>query len=64
VQRAYTLLTGDGEAAASAKKEKGYCAALYEGFRLCRQEKHLHVNCSADLVERLIMRAEPDLIGR
>lgn len=63
VQRAYTLLTGDGEVVAAAKKEKGYCATLYDGLKCCRQEKHLHVSCNADLVGRLIMRAEPDLIG-
>ena len=59
VLRAYSILVGDLD----CTKEKGYCAALYEGLRCCPQERHIHMLCDTDFIAHLISRAEPELAG-
>lgn len=59
VLRAYSILVGDLD----CTKEKGYCAALYEGLRCCPQERHIHMLCDTDFIAHLIGRAEPELAG-
>uniref|UniRef100_A0A8C7PN74 Gametogenetin-binding protein 2 n=1 Tax=Oncorhynchus mykiss TaxID=8022 RepID=A0A8C7PN74_ONCMY len=59
VLRAYNILIGELDCA----KEKGYCAALYEGLRCCPQEHHVHVCCETDFMAHLLGRAEPEFSG-
>ena len=60
VLRAYSLLVGEVE----PTEEKGYKPLLYLGLKCCPAEKHIHVQCNADLMSLLIARAEPELVGR
>lgn len=59
VLRAYNILTGELD----CSKEKGYCAALYEGLRCCPHERHIHVCCETDFIAHLLGRAEPEFAG-
>ncbi|XP_062815431.1 gametogenetin-binding protein 2 isoform X4 [Anolis carolinensis] len=59
VLRAYTILIGELD----CNKEKGYCAALYEGLRCCPHERHIHVCCETDFIAHLLGRAEPEFAG-
>ncbi|KAM3934431.1 gametogenetin-binding protein 2 isoform 1-T1 [Leptodactylus fuscus] len=59
VLRAYNILIGDLD----CSKEKGYCAALYEGLRCCPHERHIHVCCETDFIAHLLGRAEPEFAG-
>ncbi|XP_046649775.1 gametogenetin-binding protein 2-like [Daphnia pulicaria] len=59
VLRAYSLLVGEVE----PTEEKGYKPLLYLGLKCCPAEKHIHVQCNADLMSLLIARAEPELVG-
>ncbi|KAK6321907.1 hypothetical protein J4Q44_G00066990 [Coregonus suidteri] len=59
VLRAYNILVGELD----CTKEKGYCAALYEGFRCCPHEHHVHVCCETDFIAHLLGRAEPEFAG-
>ncbi|KAG5844389.1 gametogenetin-binding protein 2 isoform X2 [Anguilla anguilla] len=59
VLRAYNILVGELD----CSKEKGYCAALYEGLRCCPQERHIHVCCETDFIAHLLGRAEPEFAG-
>uniref|UniRef100_A0A8C8F8J2 Gametogenetin-binding protein 2 n=1 Tax=Oncorhynchus tshawytscha TaxID=74940 RepID=A0A8C8F8J2_ONCTS len=59
VLRAYNILIGELD----CTKEKGYCAALYEGLRCCPQEHHVHVCCETDFMAHLLGRAEPEFSG-
>lgn len=59
VLRAYNILIGDLD----CSKEKGYCAALYEGLRCCAHERHIHVCCETDFIAHLLGRAEPEFAG-
>ncbi|NP_001073430.2 gametogenetin-binding protein 2 isoform X2 [Danio rerio] len=59
VLRAYNILVGDLD----SSKEKGYCAALYEGLRCCPHERHIHVCCETDFIAHLLGRAEPEFAG-
>ncbi|XP_073416884.1 gametogenetin-binding protein 2 isoform X2 [Dendrobates tinctorius] len=59
VLRAYNILIGDLD----CSKEKGYCAALYEGLRCCPHESHIHVCCETDFIAHLLGRAEPEFAG-
>uniref|UniRef100_A0ABM5EN96 Gametogenetin-binding protein 2 n=1 Tax=Pogona vitticeps TaxID=103695 RepID=A0ABM5EN96_9SAUR len=59
VLRAYTILIGELD----CSKEKGYCAALYEGLRCCPHERHIHVCCETDFIAHLLGRAEPEFAG-
>lgn len=59
VLRAYSLLVGEVD----PSEEKGYKAVLYRGLKCCPTEKHIHVQCSTDLISLLIARAEPELVG-
>ncbi|XP_075709645.1 gametogenetin-binding protein 2 isoform X2 [Rhinoderma darwinii] len=59
VLRAYNILVGDVD----CSKEKGYCAALYEGLRCCPHERHIHVCCETDFIAHLLGRAEPEFAG-
>uniref|UniRef100_A0A8C2ABC8 Gametogenetin-binding protein 2 n=1 Tax=Cyprinus carpio TaxID=7962 RepID=A0A8C2ABC8_CYPCA len=59
VLRAYNILVGDLD----CSKEKGYCAALYEGLRCCPHERHIHVCCETDFIAHLLGRAEPEFAG-
>jgi len=59
VLRAYSILVGDLD----CSKEKGYCAALYEGLRCCPHEHHIHVCCETDFIAHLLGRAEPEFAG-
>ncbi|XP_075170794.1 gametogenetin-binding protein 2 isoform X1 [Anomaloglossus baeobatrachus] len=59
VLRAYNILIGDLD----CSKEKGYCAALYEGLRCCPHEGHIHVCCETDFIAHLLGRAEPEFAG-
>uniref|UniRef100_A0A672RIU9 Gametogenetin-binding protein 2 n=1 Tax=Sinocyclocheilus grahami TaxID=75366 RepID=A0A672RIU9_SINGR len=59
VLRAYNILVGDLD----CSKEKGYCAALYEGLRCCPHEHHIHVCCETDYIAHLLGRAEPEFAG-
>ncbi|KAF7244339.1 Gametogenetin-binding protein 2 [Varanus komodoensis] len=59
VLRAYTILIGELD----CSKEKGYCAALYEGLRCCPHERHIHVCCETDFIAHLLGRAEPEFTG-
>uniref|UniRef100_A0A4W5N494 Gametogenetin-binding protein 2 n=1 Tax=Hucho hucho TaxID=62062 RepID=A0A4W5N494_9TELE len=59
VLRAYNILVGELD----CTKEKGYCAALYEGLRCCPQEHHVHVCCETDFMAHLLGRAEPEFSG-
>ncbi|XP_044144197.1 gametogenetin-binding protein 2 isoform X1 [Bufo gargarizans] len=59
VLRAYNILIGDLD----CSKEKGYCAALYEGLRCCPHERHIHVSCETDIIAHLLGRAEPEFAG-
>uniref|UniRef100_A0A9J8BST0 Gametogenetin-binding protein 2 n=1 Tax=Cyprinus carpio carpio TaxID=630221 RepID=A0A9J8BST0_CYPCA len=59
VLRAYNILVGDLD----CSKEKGYCAALYEGLRCCPHEHHIHVCCETDFIAHLLGRAEPEFAG-
>ncbi|CAB1316884.1 unnamed protein product [Coregonus sp. 'balchen'] len=56
VLRAYNILVGELD----CTKEKGYCAALYEGLRCCPHERHVHVCCETDFMAHLLGRAEPE----
>uniref|UniRef100_A0A8C7PC25 Gametogenetin-binding protein 2 n=1 Tax=Oncorhynchus mykiss TaxID=8022 RepID=A0A8C7PC25_ONCMY len=56
VLRAYNILVGELD----CTKEKGYCAALYEGIRCCPNERHVHVCCETDFIAHLLGRAEPE----
>ncbi|XP_014662707.1 PREDICTED: uncharacterized protein LOC106805568 isoform X3 [Priapulus caudatus] len=60
VLRAYSLLVGEVD----STKEKGYCAALYDGLRCCAQDRHVHVLGNTEFIDNLISRAEPELLGR
>uniref|UniRef100_A0AAZ3R9Y4 Gametogenetin-binding protein 2 n=2 Tax=Oncorhynchus tshawytscha TaxID=74940 RepID=A0AAZ3R9Y4_ONCTS len=57
--RAYNILVGELD----STKEKGYCAALYEGIRCCPHERHIHVCCETDFIAHLLGRAEPEFTG-
>ncbi|XP_072302724.1 gametogenetin-binding protein 2 [Eucyclogobius newberryi] len=59
VLRAYNILVGDLD----SSKEKGYCAALYEGLSCCPHERHIHVHCETDFIAHLLGRAEPEFSG-
>ncbi|XP_041749378.1 gametogenetin-binding protein 2 isoform X2 [Coregonus clupeaformis] len=59
VLRAYNILVGELD----CTKEKGYCAALYEGLRCCPHERHVHVCCETDFMAHLLGRAEPEFSG-
>ena len=59
VLRAYNILVGELD----CTKEKGYCAALYEGIRCCPNERHVHVCCETDFIAHLLGRAEPEFTG-
>ncbi|CAL9685871.1 unnamed protein product [Knipowitschia caucasica] len=59
VLRAYNILVGDLDGA----KEKGYCAALYEGLCCCPNEGHVHVYSKTDFIAHLLDRAEPEFSG-
>uniref|UniRef100_A0A3Q3JUY2 Gametogenetin-binding protein 2 n=1 Tax=Monopterus albus TaxID=43700 RepID=A0A3Q3JUY2_MONAL len=59
VLRAYNILVGDLD----CSKEKGYCAALYEGLCCCPHERHIHVCCETDFIAHLLGRAEPEFAG-
>lgn len=59
VLRAYNILVGELD----CSKEKGYCAALYEGLRCCPHEHHVHVCCETDFIAHLLGRAEPEFSG-
>ncbi|XP_046876702.1 gametogenetin-binding protein 2 isoform X2 [Hypomesus transpacificus] len=59
VLRAYNILVGELD----CSKEKGYCAALYEGLRCCPHERHVHVCCETDFIAHLLGRAEPEFAG-
>lgn len=43
--------------------DRDFNATLYQGLRYCPREHHLHVLCETDFIEKLVMRAEPDLCG-
>ncbi|XP_029304658.1 gametogenetin-binding protein 2 [Cottoperca gobio] len=59
VLRAYNILVGELD----CSKEKGYCAALYEGLCCCPHERHIHVCCETDFIAHLLGRAEPEFSG-
>ncbi|XP_019941698.1 gametogenetin-binding protein 2 [Paralichthys olivaceus] len=59
VLRAYNILVGELD----CSKEKGYCAALYEGLCCCPHERHIHVCCETDFIAHLLGRAEPEFAG-
>lgn len=59
VMRAYNILVGELD----SSKEKGYCAALYEGLCCCPHERHIHVCCETDFIAHLLGRAEPEFAG-
>ncbi|XP_034088949.1 gametogenetin-binding protein 2 [Gymnodraco acuticeps] len=59
VLRAYNILVGELD----CTKEKGYCAALYEGLCCCPHERHIHVCCETDFIAHLLGRAEPEFSG-
>lgn len=59
VLRAYNILVGDLD----SSKEKGYCAALYEGLCCCPNERHVHVYSETDFLAHLLDRAEPEFSG-
>ncbi|XP_047463952.1 gametogenetin-binding protein 2 [Mugil cephalus] len=59
VLRAYNILIGEVD----CSKEKGYCAALYEGLCCCPHERHIHVCCETDFIAHLLGRAEPEFAG-
>uniref|UniRef100_A0A8D0CV80 Gametogenetin-binding protein 2 n=1 Tax=Sander lucioperca TaxID=283035 RepID=A0A8D0CV80_SANLU len=59
VLRAYNILVGELD----CSKEKGYCAALYEGLCCCPHEHHIHVCCETDFIAHLLGRAEPEFAG-
>ncbi|XP_071386014.1 gametogenetin-binding protein 2 [Centroberyx affinis] len=59
VLRAYNILVGELD----CSKEKGYCAALYEGLCCCPHERHVHVCCETDFIAHLLGRAEPEFAG-
>lgn len=59
VLRAYNILVGEVD----SSKEKGYCAALYEGLCCCPHERHIHVCCETDFIAHLLGRAEPEFAG-
>ncbi|XP_026185042.1 gametogenetin-binding protein 2 [Mastacembelus armatus] len=59
VLRAYNILVGELD----SSKEKGYCAALYEGLCCCPHEGHIHVCCETDFIAHLLGRAEPEFAG-
>ncbi|KAK7925681.1 hypothetical protein WMY93_007991 [Mugilogobius chulae] len=59
VLRAYNILIGDLD----SSKEKGYCAALYEGLCCCPHEHHIHVYRETDFIAHLLSRAEPEFSG-
>uniref|UniRef100_A0A3P8NX33 Gametogenetin-binding protein 2 n=1 Tax=Astatotilapia calliptera TaxID=8154 RepID=A0A3P8NX33_ASTCA len=59
VLRAYNILVGEVD----CNKEKGYCAALYEGLCCCPHERHIHVCCETDFIAHLLGRAEPEFSG-
>ncbi|KAL0994797.1 hypothetical protein UPYG_G00127280 [Umbra pygmaea] len=59
VLTAYSILVGELD----CTKEKGYCAALYEGLRCCPHEHHVHVCCETDFIAHLLGRAEPEFAG-
>ncbi|XP_026226566.1 gametogenetin-binding protein 2 [Anabas testudineus] len=59
VLRAYNILVGELD----CSKEKGYCAALYEGLCCCPHERHIHVCCETDFLAHLLFRAEPEFTG-
>lgn len=60
VLRAYSLLVEEPD----PSKEKGYVAALYSGIKRCLPDKHLHLQTKTDYINKLITRAEPELLGR
>lgn len=59
VLRAYNILVGEVD----SSKEKGYCAALYEGLCYCPDEGHIHVFCETEFLAHLLDRAEPEFSG-
>ncbi|KAM3962996.1 LOW QUALITY PROTEIN: gametogenetin-binding protein 2-like [Aphomia sociella] len=59
VLRAYHLLVDEKE----PQKEKGYVGALYSGIKRCLLDKHLHLQAKTSYIERLIEKAEPELLG-
>ncbi|XP_075876262.1 gametogenetin-binding protein 2 [Nelusetta ayraudi] len=59
VMRAYNILVGELD----SSKERGYCAALYEGLCCCPHERHIHVCCETDFIAHLLGRAEPEFAG-
>lgn len=59
VLRAYNILLGELD----SSKEKGYCAALYEGLCYCPDEGHIHVFCQTEFISHLLNRAEPEFSG-
>lgn len=59
VLRAYNILVGEVD----SSKEKGYCAALYEGLCYCADEGHVHVFCQTEFLAHLLDRAEPEFSG-
>ncbi|XP_072164019.1 gametogenetin-binding protein 2-like [Diadema setosum] len=59
VMTAFSILFGDIDPCC----EKGYNPVVYEGLRLCREERHVHLSTETDFIARLISRAEPDLNG-
>ena len=76
VIRAFNILTGELD----PSKEKGYCAALYEGLECCcpsntntsnktdkkspNPQQHIHVLNDKQFVSGLIQRAESEIQGK
>ncbi|CAG9763905.1 unnamed protein product [Ceutorhynchus assimilis] len=60
VLKAYTILVEEEEPI----KEKGYVSSLYSGIKRCLVDKHIHLNPKTEYITKLIVRAEPELLGR
>ncbi|KAM4797102.1 gametogenetin-binding protein 2 isoform 2-T2 [Rhinophrynus dorsalis] len=59
VLRAYKILIGELD----CSKEKGFCAAVYQGLRSCPHQQHIHLCCEKDFIAPLLGRAELEFIG-
>lgn len=58
VLKAFNILTGEVD----SSKEKGYCASLFESFKIIN--KNIHIKCDKNYVSQLICRAESEIQGR
>lgn len=61
VERAYKLLLKDVK---PDENDQEYNEVAFSGIKVCKADRHLHIDSRDDIVSNLISRAEPELSNR